>query len=159
MSWQITGSALVCVRCGSDKDARLAHQACRPSRSHAAGTWPVPSLPMVTCISLLTVSRSTSTSLAPYMPNVYPTQRNASAIKSHIQLTEHAHHAGPHRVAANNATCDCLVLERPAPVPPYYHESRLFGSQHECHAAYTLQPSLTNQAGGSNLGDTRAKRG
>lgn len=149
MSWQITGSALVCVRCGSDKDARLAHQAWSLHRSHAAGTWPAPSLPMVTCISLSPDFRSTSVALRPlarYMPNVYPTQRNASAIKSHIRLTEHAHHAGPHRVAANNATCDCLVLERPAPVPPYYHESRLFGSQHECHAAYTLQPSLTNQA-------------
>lgn len=121
------------MRCGSDKDARLAHQACpqrgcaKPSDGHVY-------------LTVLSLDLSTTSTSAPYMPNVYSTQCNASEIKSHIQLTEHAHHAGPHRVAANNATCDCLVLERPAPVPPFYHESQPFGSQHERHAAYTLQP-------------------
>jgi len=62
----------------------------------------------------------------------------SSCIKS--QDTEHAHQTGL-QTAANNTTCDCLVLECPAPCTPHYHESQLFDSKHERHAAYTLQPS------------------
>jgi hypothetical protein len=120
-----------CVRCGSDKDARLAHQACRPSRSVAARSWNVarakPAKGHVYLTALATVLATSVVLrlLAPYIPNVYSTPYSASAIKSHIQLQNMRI---TQVLAANNATCDCLVLERPAPVPPYYHESQLFDS-------------------------------
>ena len=48
---------------------------------------------------LPTIDRTTT--FAPCTSNVYATPCSASAIRSHIQLTEHAHHAGSSREQCN----------------------------------------------------------
>jgi hypothetical protein len=101
---------------------------------------------------------SNSHVLLPNLPNVYSAPRCASAIKlkSHIQLTEHAHHAGSMARTMQHATASCWNDRL-----QYRHI--ITNHNFLAHIMNDTLPtpcnSLTNQAGGSNLGYTRAKRG
>jgi hypothetical protein len=52
-------------------------------------------------------------------------------IKSHIQDTEHVHHADNQSQTANDATCDRLVLDCPAPCTAILSLITPLDSQHE----------------------------
>jgi hypothetical protein len=81
--------------------------------------------------------------LSPYMHNVYPMPPSALRIKSHIQDTEHVHHADIRvkQRTMRHATASCWNVR--LHVPPYCHQSHLL--THNMNETRCLHPAVLSQ--------------